>query len=114
MNFSGLIYEYFNVSGGGTATYATHWLDTVKTKMQSFPHKYKSGYECMKSTIRYEGFRGLFNGASPAVFGQMCKSATVFMSYSLCIDLVKALTGIISGYHPSFTPELTLELCQLF
>lgn len=61
--------------------------------MQSFPTKYKSSFQCFSSTLKQEGMRGLYQGASPAVFGQMCKTAIVFMSYSLCIDLVKTTTG---------------------
>ena len=66
-------------SGGGTATYSTHWLDTIKVKMQSFPQQHPSAYQC--------------RGATPAVLGQMCKTATVFMSYSLCEELVRKSTG---------------------
>ena len=80
-------------TGGGTATYATHWLDTIKVKMQSFPKHYTSGYQCLRVTWKGEGVRGLYQGATPAVLGQMCKTATVFMSYSVCEELVRNYTG---------------------
>ena len=80
-------------SGGGTATYSTHWLDTIKVKMQSFPQQHPSACKCLKFTLKEEGVRGLYRGATPAVLGQMCKTATVFMSYSLCEELVRKSTG---------------------
>ena len=61
--------------------------------MQTFPNKYESSYHCLRSTLKQEGVRGLYQGASPAVFGQMCKTAIVFMSYNVCTDLVKTMTG---------------------
>ena len=82
------------IEGGGTATYVTHWLDTVKVKMQTFPDVHKSSISCFKNIFRDEGLRGLYQGASPAVIGHMSKTAIVFMSYGLCEELVRKVTGI--------------------
>ena len=61
--------------------------------MQSFPSQYTGGYQCVRMTLKAEGIQGLYQGATPAVIGQMCKTATVFMSYELCQDLVSKATG---------------------
>ena len=72
-----LISDHFT-SGGGTATYTTHWLDTVKVKMQTFPTEYRGGYHCLRDTVKGEGLRGLFSGAAPAVTGQVQEYNTIF------------------------------------
>ena len=79
-------------TGGGVATYATHWLDTIKVRMQTCPHLYANGLYCLRHTLRQEGVRGLYLGAAPAVLGQTCKTAVVFMCYGLCEELVRRLT----------------------
>lgn len=79
--------------GGSTATYVTHWLDTIKVKMQTKPGQYSSGYKCFRQTTSADGVIALYQGAVPAVVGQTCKTAVVFMSYGLCEELVRRLTG---------------------
>ena len=46
--------------GGSTATYSTHWLDTLKVKMQTFPTHYASTTRCLTHTLHNEGVRGLY------------------------------------------------------
>lgn len=92
--YSSLLYSIY-FSGGCTATYITHWLDTVKVKMQTLPEVYSRAGPicCLKDTITDEGLRGLYKGAVPAVMGQTAKTAIVFMSYGLCEELVCSLSG---------------------
>lgn len=79
--------------GGGAATFATHWLDTIKVKMQSFPTLYRTTGSCFVDTYRHEGLHGLYQGAVPALFGHAGKAAIVFMSYGICEELVMKVTG---------------------
>ncbi|KAI0230166.1 Mitochondrial ornithine transporter 1 [Lamellibrachia satsuma] len=79
--------------GGGTATYSTHWLDTIKVKMQTFPNVYNSGTFCLRDTIRHEGVKGLYLGATPALIGQTCKTSVVFLSYGVCEETIARLSG---------------------
>ena len=79
--------------GGGTATYTTHWLDTIKVKMQTFPSAYRTGLSCLRHTLKEEGVRGLYQGATPAVLGQTVKTAVVFCSYGLCEEIVCNFAG---------------------
>jgi len=88
--------------GGATATYTTHWLDTLKVKQQSFPTRYRSARHCLKHTLRHEGVRGLYQGALPAVLGNTIKASCVFMSYGLCEELIRNLL------HIPNTEELTV------
>ena len=80
-------------TGGGTATYTTHWLDTIKVKMQTFPTDYRTGASCLRHTLREEGVRGLYHGAAPAVLSQATKAAIVFCSYGVCEEMVRSLSG---------------------
>ena len=91
----------FPLAAGCTATYLTHWLDTVKVKMQTLPEVYaKAGpIHCVRDTIRYEGFRGLYQGAVPAVMGQTARTAVVFFSYELCEETVCKLSGQTHLYN---------------
>ena len=87
--------------GGGTATYSTHWLDTIKVKMQASPTAYPNGMCCLKDTLKVEGVKGLYQGATPALVGHTCKAAIVFTCYGLCEEAVKNLM------HDSYN-ELTV------
>lgn len=61
--------------------------------MQTKPGRYSSGYTCFKQTTSADGVVALYQGAVPAVVGQTCKTAVVFMSYGLCEELVRRATG---------------------
>ena len=71
------------------ATYSTHWLDTVKVRMQTFPGTYSSGISCIKSLYGEAGLAGLYQGAGPAVTGHACKAAFVFMSYGVSSEIIR-------------------------
>ena len=75
--------------GGIAATYTTHWLDTVKVRMQTFPGIYPNGIQCLKRVFHETGMAGLYQGAGPAVIGHTCKAAFVFMSYGISVDLIR-------------------------
>jgi solute carrier family 25 (mitochondrial ornithine transporter) member 2/15 len=54
-DFDGLCSELFIV-------YAGQPLDTVKVKVQTFPHLYKNWVKCFTETFRLDGIRGLYAG----------------------------------------------------
>ena len=83
----------FCPQAGSTATYSTHWLDTIKVKMQASPTSYTGGVNCLQKTLRNEGLRGLYQGATPAVAGHACKASIVFMCYGACERVVLGLCG---------------------
>ena len=85
------------LAGGGTATYSTHWLDTIKVKMQASPTAYPNGMCCLKDTLKIEGVKGLYQGATPALVGHTCKAAVVFTCYGVCEETVKSLMRCQDG-----------------
>lgn len=66
--------------GGAFATYASQPLDTVKVKMQTFPHLYKGMVNCMIQTFRKDGMvRGLYAGTLPAVAANVGENSVLFL-----------------------------------
>jgi len=61
--------------------------------MQTFPNVYNSGTFCLRDTIRHEGVKGLYLGATPALIGQTAKTAVVFLSYGVCEETIARLSG---------------------
>lgn len=47
-----------------------HPFDTIKTRMQVSPHAaYGGAIDCLVKTVRFEGFRKLYAGASVPALG---------------------------------------------
>lgn len=65
--------------GGALATYSAQPLDTVKVKMQTFPHLYKGMIDCIVKTYKRDGFaRGLYAGSLPAVIANVGENSVLF------------------------------------
>lgn len=70
-------------------------LDTVKVKMQTFPHIYKGMYDCLKQTLRNDGvIRGLYAGTTPAIMANVAENSVLFAAYGYCQKFVCHLTGV--------------------
>ncbi len=61
--------------------------------MQASPQMYGSMSSCFCNTVREEGVRGLYQGATPAVLGNAGRAAIVFMSYGICEEIVRQMVG---------------------
>lgn len=48
--------------GGIANVYAGQPLDTIKVKLQTFPHLYSSSVKCFRDTFVADGIRGLYAG----------------------------------------------------
>ncbi|KAJ2997935.1 hypothetical protein HDV02_005030 [Globomyces sp. JEL0801] len=50
---------------------STHSIDTIKVRVQTegFGGRFKGPLHCLKETIRNEGIRGMYKGATPPLFG---------------------------------------------
>ncbi|KAJ8984425.1 hypothetical protein NQ317_012488 [Molorchus minor] len=60
--------------GGVALVYVGQPLDTVKVKMQTFPHLYKNMIDCFKKTLKNDGlYRGLYAGTAPALATKRCR-----------------------------------------
>ncbi|VDL69531.1 unnamed protein product [Nippostrongylus brasiliensis] len=79
---------------GGTANvYAGQPLDTVKVKVQTFPHLYTNWVSCLKDTYRLDGIRGLYAGTVPALAANIAENAVLFTAYGYCQKMVSVITG---------------------
>ncbi|KAG8181231.1 hypothetical protein JTE90_002911 [Oedothorax gibbosus] len=82
--------ENAKINTGGTACVLVGQpLDTVKVKMQTFPHLYKNGLDCFKQTVVKEKVRGLYVGTIPALAANIAKHSVLFCAYGVCQNAVK-------------------------
>lgn len=75
--------DFISGFAGGTAlVYCSQPLDTVKTKLQTFPHSYNySMTTCFQQTYRSEKLVGLYRGSLPAIFVNGGENAILFLGY---------------------------------
>eukprot|EP00914_Ancora_sagittata_P015835 GHVO01031448.1.p1 GENE.GHVO01031448.1~~GHVO01031448.1.p1 ORF type:complete len:420 (-),score=11.47 GHVO01031448.1:278-1468(-) len=99
--------------GGASATYSTHWLDTIKVRMQSFPTTYTSCSQCFKTTLQQGGLGALYQGAVPAVTGHAIKASAVFMSYGLCQEFIWKLSMSTGFANEAASERHELAVWQL-
>ncbi|GMT18897.1 hypothetical protein PFISCL1PPCAC_10194, partial [Pristionchus fissidentatus] len=79
--------------GGVANVYAGQPLDTVKVKVQTFPHLYTNWYRCLTDTFKLDGVRGLYAGTVPALAANVAENAVLFTAYGYCQKAVAKLTG---------------------
>ncbi|KAH3730672.1 mitochondrial ornithine transporter 1-like [Dreissena polymorpha] len=106
--------------GAIASVYVGQSLDTVKVKMQTFPHLYKNALDCFVKTYRQDGIaRGLYAGTVPALAANISENSVLFMFYGLCQKLMakvvrkdnvshlnpleNALSGGTAAFFSSFT-----------
>ncbi|XP_077292982.1 mitochondrial ornithine transporter 1 isoform X2 [Arctopsyche grandis] len=91
---SGLIDFTAGSLGGVALVYVGQPLDTVKVKMQTFPHMYAGMINCIKQTLRSDGFvRGLYAGTTPAIAANVAENSVLFAAYGVCQKFVMNFTG---------------------
>lgn len=108
---------------GGTANVLVGQpLDTIKVKMQTFPHLYPSSIKCFKSTLKTDGIiKGLYAGTMPAIVANVAENSVLFCAYGACqslyaklryssnnIESLGALDKAISGSGAAFFSSFTL------
>ncbi|CAG2102281.1 unnamed protein product [Medioppia subpectinata] len=89
-----------------------HPLDTMKVKMQAFPHLYKNSFNCFQQIVVKEGFvKGLYVGVRPALIGDILEKSVLFFAYDVCQQWVSYFRGsdqlttfdkALSGFYASF------------
>uniref|UniRef100_A0A5S6QG06 Mitochondrial ornithine transporter 1 n=1 Tax=Trichuris muris TaxID=70415 RepID=A0A5S6QG06_TRIMR len=90
-------------AGGIAAVYAGQPLDTVKVKMQSFPHLYKNGFSCLWETFRHGRIKGLYAGSLPALTANIAENSVLFAAYGACQKLIATIlakNGDPKNLHP--------------
>ncbi|CAF1413323.1 unnamed protein product [Rotaria magnacalcarata] len=87
---SNAIIDFFSGTVGATASvYVGQPLDTIKTKLQTFPNKYKHFFQCGRTIFRENGLRGLYAGTLPSLLANaagfyLLKNGILFMAYGQC------------------------------
>jgi solute carrier family 25 ornithine transporter 2/15 len=91
--------------GATTSVYVGQPLDTLKVKMQTFPHLYPNLAICFKETLQKEGVvRGLYAGTVPSLAANIAENSILFASYGVCQKLVANAAGVnkiedLSTFH---------------
>lgn len=65
--------------------------DTVKVRLQTQPHLYRSGIDCLKQTMRHEGVFALYKGMGGPMLTIPIVNAIVFAAYGQAQDVMKKL-----------------------
>ena len=90
-------------AGGAGSTSLSYPLDSVKVKMQTFPHLYRGGVHCIQQVVHQEGLHGLYKGLTPAVTLSMTEASIRYGTYGLCQDIVKKFAGVSSAEKMALT-----------
>lgn len=80
--------------GGLACVLAGQPLDTVKVKLQTYPHLYRSTYHALTKTMAEEGVRGFYAGSASAMISNVGENAVLFVFYGHCQRLVQWAAGL--------------------
>nr|XP_045598151.1 mitochondrial ornithine transporter 1-like isoform X2 [Procambarus clarkii] len=106
--------------GGVACVYVGQPLDTVKVKMQTFPHLYKGMTRCFIQTVKRDGIRGLYAGTLPALAANIAENSVLFAGYGMCqkgvayaagvqrVEDLKPFSNAMAGFFAAFFSSLTL------
>lgn len=70
---------------GSVGIFIGYPLDIVKIKLQVFPEQYKSATQCLRQTIKEEGFAGLYKGCLPPI---LIQGNYRYFCYYFCLLLI--------------------------
>ncbi|KAF1840049.1 mitochondrial carrier [Cucurbitaria berberidis CBS 394.84] len=86
-------------AAGVVGKYIEYPFDTVKVRLQSqpdsLPLRYAGPLDCFKKSLQRDGFIGIYRGISAPLVGAAVETSTLFFSYRLACDALKA-----SGVYP--------------
>ncbi|KAJ8405814.1 hypothetical protein AAFF_G00312510 [Aldrovandia affinis] len=83
-------------AGGVACVVSGQPLDTVKTKLQTFPNLYRGFMDCFLKTYRQDGVRGLYQGTMPSLLANVAENAVLFACYGTCQQLTAKTFGLES------------------
>lgn len=94
--------------GGLSCAVAGQPFDTVKVKLQTYPHAYPSAYKTLVKTYWEEGgIRALYAGCGAAVVSNVAENAVLFLCFERCMEVVCWATGARSSAELSVTRKAT-------
>lgn len=80
-------------AGGVACTITGQPFDTIKVKLQTYPHLYTGTLQCTKTILKTEGITGLFQGTVPALAAIVGETAVLFLAYGFCQKAVARVSG---------------------
>ncbi|KAF2742623.1 mitochondrial carrier [Sporormia fimetaria CBS 119925] len=101
-------------TAGIVGKYIEYPFDTVKVRLQSqpdhLPLRYTGPLDCIKQSLRQDGFLGIYRGISAPLVGAAVENACLFFSYRVTQDLLRA-----SNLYPSLktAPDADLPYSAL-
>lgn len=57
---------------------------------------YKGFIDCITTTYRQVGLRGLYQGTTPALMANIAENSVLFMSYGFCQQVIRFTAGLRS------------------
>lgn len=84
-------------AGGVACVLSGQPFDTVKVKLQTFPHLYRGFLDCSLRTYQQDGLSGLFQGTGPALLANVAENAVLFACYGTCQQITRGLLGLNKG-----------------
>ncbi|UJR07266.1 hypothetical protein I4U23_011554 [Adineta vaga] len=93
MNADALIDCLGGIVGAVSSVYVGQPLDTIKTKLQTFPNQYHNFYDCAKKIYFETGVHGFYAGTVPSLVGNIAENGILFMAYGQCQRLICSLTN---------------------
>jgi len=126
-NFRDGIIDFVGGSlGAALSVVVSQPFDTVKVKMQAFPHIYNGMTDCTVRTLKGDGIiHGLYAGTLPAVVACVAENSVLFAAYGGCQKFVTKILGhdnpkelstmgnALSGCFASFFSTFTLTPTEL-
>ncbi|CAF1271892.1 unnamed protein product [Adineta ricciae] len=89
---SAALYDFLSGIAGATASvYVGQPLDTIKTKLQTFPNRYKNFVDCAQKIFYKDGLHGLYAGTVPSLLANAAENGVLFMAYGQCQNLICSL-----------------------
>ena len=79
--------------GGLACVLAGQPFDTIKVKLQTYPHVYRTLTHSVTKTYWEEGVRGFYAGSAPAILTNINENAVLFLCYNHCQRFVQWATG---------------------
>ncbi|KAF4591730.1 Mitochondrial substrate carrier family protein L [Ophiocordyceps camponoti-floridani] len=97
------------IFSGASKLAVGHPFDTIKVRLQTSPRSRFSGpVQCLLQTVRGEGFRALYKGASPPLVGWMVMDSLMLGSLNLYRQVLAHRLFSVPVYAPGATAEARL------
>ncbi|CAF1358153.1 unnamed protein product [Adineta steineri] len=88
MNSDAIIDFLSGITGATASVYVGQPLDTIKTKLQTFPNHYKNSLDCGQKIFYRDGLRGFYAGTLPSVLANAAENGILFMAYGQCQNMI--------------------------